>query len=127
MPWGLTIALAVGGLGLTAAFAMALGKVTGHADRHAERCAGWAVALAAVPRESSTGAPSPRASMGTMRLPASLNLPTSSDVVVGAREAAQAMGPNRLVVMAGLPPKPSRGAPARVAFCIDFPEARSPR
>ena len=104
MPWGLTIALSVGGLGLTVAFAMALGKVTGHADRHAERYAAWTVALAAVPRESSTGAPSPRASVGTMRLPARLNLPTSSGV-----------------------PKPRGDAPARVAFCIDFPEAPSPR
>jgi hypothetical protein len=127
MLWGLTIALAVGVLVMTAAFAMALGKVTGHADRHAERCAGWAVALAAVPRESSTGAPSPRASVGTMRAPVSLNLPTSSGVVADAEEDAQAMGPNRLVVMAGLPPKPRGSAHARVAFCIDFPEARSPR
>jgi hypothetical protein len=127
MPWGLTIALGVGGLVLVAAFAVALGKVTGHADRHADRWAGWAVALAAVPRESSTGAPSPRASVGTMRSPVSLNLPTSSGVVVDAGEDAQAMGPNRFVVMAGLPPKPRGGAAARVAFCIDFPDARSPR
>jgi hypothetical protein len=127
MLWGLTIALAVGVLGLTAAFAMALGKVTGHADRHAERWAGWAVALAAVPRESSTGAPSPRASVATMRSPVSLNLPTSSAGVVDPGGDAQATGSNRLVVLAGLPPKPRGGAPARVAFCISFPEARSPR
>ena len=123
MPWGLTIALAVGVLVLTAAFAMALGKVTGHADRHAE----WCAVLAAVPRESSTGAPSPRASVGTRRSPVSLNLPTSSRAVADAGEDARAMGPNRLVVMAGLPPKPREGAPARVAFCINFPQARSPR
>jgi hypothetical protein len=127
MPWGLTIALGVGVLGLTAAFAMALGKVTRHADRHAEQWAGWAVALAAVPRESATGAPSPRASVGTMRSPVSLKLPTSSGVVVDAGEDAQAMGPSRFVVMAGLPPKPRGGSPARVAFCIDFPDARSHR
>jgi hypothetical protein len=126
MAWGLTIALAVVGLGLAAAFAMALGKVTGHADRHAERWAGSAVALAAVPRESSTGAPSPRASVGTMRSPVRLNLATSDGVVLDAGEDAQASEPKRLVVMAGLPPNPN-GEPARVAFCIDFPEARSPR
>ena len=137
MPWGLTIALFVGVLGLTVAFAMALGKVTGHADRHAERCAAWTVALAAVPRDSSTAAPSPRASVGTMRLPVRLNLPATSGVVVDDGESsgvavddgegAQAIGPKRLVVMAGLPAKPRGDAPARVAFCIDFPEARSPR
>jgi hypothetical protein len=126
MPWALTIAIAlsVGVLWLALAFAMALGKVTGHADRRAER---WAVALAAVPRESSTGAPSRRESVGTMRLPVSLHLPKSSGVVVDAQQHAQAIGPNPLVVMAGLPPKPRGGAPVRVAFCIDFPEPRTRR
>jgi hypothetical protein len=96
MPWGLTIALAVGVLVLAAAFAMALGKVTRHADRHAERSAGWAVALAAVPRDSSTGAPSPGASVGTIRSSVSLSLPISSGVVVDAGQDAQAMDPTAL-------------------------------
>jgi len=87
---GLTIALTVGVLGLSAAFALALGKVTRHADRHAERCA----ARAAVPRDSSTGAPSPRASVGTRRSPVRLNLGTSSGAVVNAREDARATRPS---------------------------------
>jgi hypothetical protein len=70
----LIIALAVGFSGLAAACAIALGKVAREADRKTERYAGWAHAQAAVSRESSTTVPSPRTSVGTMRLPVRLNL-----------------------------------------------------
>jgi hypothetical protein len=75
--------LSVGVLGLVAAFAIALGRVAGNADRQTERYAGRARAQATVSRESSTSMPPPRISRGTMRLPIRLNLLVPSRVDPG--------------------------------------------
>jgi hypothetical protein len=98
----LIIALAVGFSGLAAPVRLRSARLQGKPTERRSATWGGPQAQAAISRESSTTVPSPRTSVGTMRLPVRLNLRRPRLAVEDAQEQTQALGLDHRWVNAGL-------------------------